>query len=311
MNHKPPNIQDAFLVKTASFFSVLIAVLILVVKVYGWTLTSAQSLLASFIDSLLDVVSSLINLLAVSISFIPPDDEHRFGRNKYEDLAIFSQSVMLFLSCCFAIFTACKSLYLQETIENFQEGIKIMLMSTILTFILLIYQSYVIWKTRSAIVSLDRIHYSSDILANLFVISSLYFTQYLWFLDPLVGIGISLYVMYFTFDLSKNSINNLIDKELSKAEKQKIVNVVRKNKFVTGMHELKTRAAGSKLFIQFHIEMDGKLSLYRAHEISDEITKDLRNIFPFAEILIHQDPKGLELNVNYKEDLHKNSDFLI
>ncbi len=293
--------RKGFLIKTASFLSVLVAILIMIVKIYGWTITSAQSLLASFVDSLLDVVSSLINLLAVTISFIPPDDEYRFGRNKYEDLAIFSQSVMLFFSCIFAIFTACKSLYLKETIDNLHEGIKVMLFSTLLTIFLLIYQTYVVWKTKSPVVFLDRIHYSSDVLANLFVMGSLYFTQYFWFLDPLVGIGISLYVVYFTFDLSKNSIHNLIDKEFSKKEKQKIVNAVSKNKFVTGMHELKTRSAGSKLFIQFHIEMDGNLSLYRAHEISDDITQELKLIFPSAEILIHQDPKGIEKDVKYKE----------
>ena len=83
------------LIKIASYVSVSTALLITIAKAYGWLFTESQSMLASLIDSFLDISSSIINLIAIRLSLIPPDDNHRFGHEKFQDLAIFSQSMFL------------------------------------------------------------------------------------------------------------------------------------------------------------------------------------------------------------------------
>ncbi len=77
-------------------------------------------------------------------------------------------------------------------------------------------------------------------------------------------------------------------------EREKIREIAQSHPEVTAAHDLRTRVAGPTPFIQIHIEMDGAMSLIRAHEVSDEVEARLRAAYPNAEIIIHQDPEGIE-----------------
>ncbi len=85
-----------------------------------------------------------------------------------------------------------------------------------------------------------------------------------------------------------------MDRELDDDERETIRAIAQSPPDVVAAHDLRTRVAGPTAFIQLHIEMDGALSLTRAHEISDEVEARLRSAYPNAEIIIHQDPEGIE-----------------
>ena len=289
------------LVKIASYASVLIALLIMMAKTYAWLFTESQSILASLIDSLLDISSSVINLIAIRVSLLPPDDNHRFGHEKFQDLAIFSQSMFFLASCLFTLFSSAKVLFFGSELMNSEFGANVMYLCIFLTFSLVCFQSYVIKKTKSRIISADKLHYFSDFIANIAVVVSLYLSARFWYMDALAGIGISLYIMYASYSLFREAIRNLADEEFQPKDRDKVVAIAATYNNIKGIHELKTRYAANKPFIQFHLELDGNLTLYRSHEISDELMLALLQEFPEAEITIHQDPAGLEKNVKYRE----------
>ncbi len=291
-------LQDNDLIKSASYASVLIAIIIMVIKSYGWVATESQSILASLIDSFLDITSSAINLIAIKIALRPPDDNHRFGHDKFQDLAIFSQSMFFFASCLFILFSSFYSLYLGHMPADIELGADIMYLCIFLTLLLVIYQSYVIKRTGSKIIAADKLHYFSDFLTNIAVVVSLYLSNKFWYIDGLFGIAISLYIMRASYLLFRDSIRNLSDEEFNDSEREKILKIIRSFPEAKGVHEFKTRSAGSKPFIQFHLELDGNLSLLDAHVISDKVAKKLKVSFPNAEIIIHQDPEGLEQKEN-------------
>lgn len=291
-------LKDSTLIKSASYASVIIAGIILIVKIYGWVATESQSLLASLIDSFLDISSSLINLIAVTVALTPPDDNHRFGHEKFQDLAIFSQSIFFFASCLFMLFSSIRSLYFGDSPENPDIGVKAMYFCIFLTFILVCYQSYIVKRTGSKIIAADKLHYFSDFLTNIAVVASLYLSGSFWYIDAIAGIGIALYIMHASYILFRDAIRNLADEEFTPKERKKIISIVKQFKEAKGLHELKTRSAGNKPFIQFHLELDGSLTLSKAHEISDRIVEKLMEKYPGAEIIIHQDPAGLEEEVN-------------
>ena len=164
------NISNNDLIKSASYLSVFTAMIILIIKTYGWLYTDSQSLLASLIDSLLDISSSVINLIAVRVSMLPPDDNHRFGHEKFEDLAVFSQSMFFLASAMFIVFSSAKALFLVEKAENTELGAQIMIICIIFTSMLVSYQSFVVYKTRSKIISADKLHYFSDFLTNFMLV---------------------------------------------------------------------------------------------------------------------------------------------
>lgn len=292
------------LTKSALAFAMFVSFCILLVKMYGFWVTNSMAILASAVDSMLDVISSMINLVAIILALSPPDDNHRFGKNKIEDLAVFGQSIIFFGLGVYMVTTSIYRFFHPTVIHEVGVGISMMLICMAMTVVLLAYQSYVIRKTHSRIVKADKLHYAVDLMTSAVSICSIYFSSVSPMIDPVLSICIALYVMHGAYNLFSQSIKNLIDHELTQEDKDKILEVLNKyTSQVQGIHELKTRYAGSKAFIQFHLELPGETSLFEAHQISDNISNELEQIFPGAEVTIHQDPAGVEHDVKYREVL--------
>jgi ferrous-iron efflux pump FieF len=266
--------------------------------------TSSVSIFASLVDSLLDISASVINLIAMRLALAPPDHNHRFGHDKIEDLAVFGQAIFFFASGGFILFSAIKSLYAPVEISSPDVGVHVMIISMVLTLILITYQTYVIRKTHSTLIKADKLHYVGDFLANGAVIVSLYLSSTWYFIDAVFGSLIAIYIIHSSYDLFIKAIRNLIDEEFSDEERAKILAVLANfNDVILGVHELKTRHAGRKPFIQLHIEMEPTLNLIEAHKISDKISMAIEVVFKGAEVTIHQDPFGYEQEVNYREKI--------
>lgn len=296
------HIHHPELMQKAQYLSISVALSILAAKIYGWIATDSVSIFASFIDSLLDVSASAINLIAMRMSLAPPDHEHRFGHDKIEDLAIFAQSIFFFASGLLTMFVSLKRFISPEPIEFVNAGLSVMVFSMALTVGLVTYQSYVIKKTHSRIVAADKLHYLVDFLGNMAVVISIYLSSKWVMIDSICGILIAIYIIHSSYGLFIQASKNLIDQEFSDEERGKILSILAGfNKDVLGVHELKTRHAGRKPFIQFHAEMKKDISLIEAHEISERIVAAIEEVFKGAEVTVHQDPFGYESNVNYRE----------
>ena len=295
--------EKSQLLKKAQYFSVATAAIICVIKAYSWIATDSVAVFASLIDSLLDVSSSFINMLALRLALVPPDHNHRFGHNKIEDLAVFGQSIFITLSGLFALYSAGRHIVSVDKIEGSSIGIAAMLICSCLTVMLVMYQSFVIGKTDSHLIKADKLHYTSDLLTNILVIISLYFSVMLIALDAIFGMLIACYVIYGSYGLFIKALKNLVDEEFSDSERSKIIDIISQYNEVLGIHEMKTRYAGNKPFIQFHIEMNGTMTLSAAHEVSDKIMTSILEEFEGADVIIHQDPEGLEPDNPYTEML--------
>lgn len=296
------HIHHPELMQKAQYMSITIALSILVAKGYGWIATDSVSIFASLIDSMLDVSASAINLVAMRMALAPPDHDHRFGHDKIEDLAIFAQSMFFFASGLFTMFVSIKRFIDPQPVESFDTGMSVMVFSMVLTVCLILYQTYVIRKTQSRIVTADKLHYVVDFLSNFAVIISIYLSSQWIMIDAVCGVLIAIYIMHSSYELFMQASKNLIDQEFSDEERAKILAILAGfNQDVLGVHELKTRHAGRKPFIQFHIEMKKDISLLEAHEISDKIVAEIEAVFQGAEVTVHQDPFGYETDVNYRE----------
>ena len=174
--------------------------------------------------------------------------------------------------------------------------VAVMIFSIAVTVGLVLYQRHVVRRTGSIAVSADELHYRSDVVLNGGVILALVLGSALELplLDPLFGAAICIWIVYSAVRLVRLSLFQLMDHELDDDEREKIRGIAQSHPDVAAAHDLRTRVAGPTAFIQIHIEMDGSLSLVRAHEISDEVEAKLRAAYPNAEIMIHQDPEGIE-----------------
>ena len=281
------------LIKSASTLSLSVGVILVIIKAIAWSMTDSLSIMSSLADSMLDVMASGINFIAVRYALQPADDEHRFGHGKAEDLATLAQSTFICGSGVFLLIEGIKRIFLPEAVSNSPIGIVVMIISIIITLSLIIYQRFVVEKTQSNAIKADATHYYADFITNIGVIIALILNS-LWNLkiaDPLIALAIALYIIYSAVSIGKVVLNNLMDREFSAEERLQIEKLVSGFGEVSGLHELRTRKSGIHRFIQFHLDfINENISLKQAHDISDRIEDALKAIFPHTEVLIHQDP---------------------
>jgi ferrous-iron efflux pump FieF len=286
--------QRARLVKSASYASLTLAFALVVMKSWGWQATDSVSLLSSLADSVLDVLASGVTFWAVRYSLSPADEEHRFGHGKSEGIAAFLQSLIVASSGLFVCFEAFKRVMLPKSISDPQIGVSIVLVATLATVLLVAFQRYVGRRTGSVAIIADTAHYQSDVLVNIGVGVSIVLTSWGgWMLvDPLVGFVIAIFILYSAFGIGKRSLDILLDREIPGKDREKIRKLALDHPDVRGFHDMKTRFGGNHFIVQFHLELEPKITLWRCHEILDDVEVRILGNYPGCEIIIHADPLG-------------------
>jgi ferrous-iron efflux pump FieF len=279
-------------VRLATYAAVTAALLLVVIKAYAWMITDSISMLSSLVDSALDALVSLVNVLAVHYALVPPDDDHRFGHTSAEDLASLFQALFISGSAIFVGYHAIQRFFQPVPLSAEMLGMGVMVVSMVLTALLVAYQRYVMRRARSVAIHADSFHYVSDIAVNGSVIVALLCSKYLNLpqADPAIGLAIALYILVGAGRIGKAAFDRIMDKEFDEEDRKRVEATIRSIDGVLGMHDLKTRHSGPKAFIQCHVEMDGALTLKQAHVLADRIEARLLEEFPHAEIILHQDP---------------------
>jgi ferrous-iron efflux pump FieF len=288
-NHS--NIHNAKLNVRAGAIAITVAFFLVLIKLFAWIQTDSLSVFSSLIDSSLDVATSLINFLAIGYALKPADEDHPYGHESIEDIVGLVQASFIFGSACFICYEGIQRFIDPVAVEKNLLGIQIMLVSILLTTALVIYQKIVVKKTKSLVVESDSAHYVSDILSGILIIISLFISSNsnLHYVDPFLALIIAAFISYSAYGIGKRAFDNLMNKEISADDKGKIIALIESNKNHNGFHDFKTRCSGNKIFIQFDLELDGDLSLQRAHDISDEIMIDIMKHYPTSEVVIHFD----------------------
>jgi len=275
----------------AILFSITISIILFSVKIYGWIVTGSVSLLSSLLDSGLDIIISVLNIMAIIYASKPADKDHKFGHRSIEDIVGLVQATFIASSAFFLVYEAINKIITPQDITNNITGIKVIIFSIFGTLAIILFQNHIAKKTKSIIVETDLLHYMSDFLLNIAVIISLYLAVKpgFSFIDPIIALIIAVYILRTAFKIGIRSFDNLMDHELPKAEHDRLVEIINNHEGVLGFHELKTRRSGNKKFIQLHIDVDANLNLRDAHLIADDLEEKLGQDDD-AEIIAHLDP---------------------
>jgi ferrous-iron efflux pump FieF len=286
--------NHAILLKRVTYASVATAVILIVVKAIAWYLSGSIGILASLIDSLMDSFASIINLFAVRYALMPADEDHPYGHGKAEPLAGLAQASFIAGSAVFLIFNAINRLQNPQSLEHGNTGISVMVFSIVITLMLVLYQRHVVKITNNLAIKADSLHYVTDLLSNFSILLALYLTLkgFLW-ADATFAILIALYIFKSAFDIGNASFQQLMDKKLDVETENLILKTINSTPEALGYHDFRTRQSGKDKFIQFHLELDDRLSLLQAHEIADGLEKKLMALIPDAEIIIHEDPTAV------------------
>ena len=280
--------------RSAAYASISMALLLVGLKGWAAWTTGSTAMLGSLADTLLDLVASIATLAGVWVADMPADDNHRFGHGKAEALSAMFQVLLIGASALALAVHSVQQLLSGERTGSAGDGILVSVIAIVGTLGLLAWQQYVIRRTRSVAISTDHLHYKSDLLLNLAVIVALLLDQYagLTKADPLFGLGIALWLGWGAYHASEEAIEQLMDREWPEDKKARFVEVLGRHPELRGVHDLRTRTSGNRDFVQFHVWVDGNMTVTQAHRVMDEIEDKLLAEFPDVEILIHPDPEG-------------------
>lgn len=285
---------NASLNRSAALASISVALLLVGLKVWAVFTTGSTAMLGSLADTALDLVASLATLAGVWVAAQPDDENHRFGHGKAEALAAMFQVVLISISAISLAFRAVDQWIAGARPQEAEGGIVVSMIAMAATLGLLAWQRYVIRKTKSLAISTDHVHYQSDLFLNLAVIAALALDQYAGIAgaDPFFGLAIALWLGRGAWGASQQAIEQLMDHEWPEERRQAFLEVVARHPEIKGLHDLRTRTSGDRDFVQFHLAINGEMTVRQAHVVMDEVEAILKKEFPGVEILIHPDPEG-------------------
>ncbi len=278
----------------AALASVAMATFLLALKGFAAWHTGSIAMLGSLADTGLDLLASLVTLYGVRLAATPADHDHRFGHGKAEALAALFQVALITASAAGIAWRAVMALGETAPTQDAEFGIGVSVAAIAATAVLLYYQRSVIRRTGSVAILADNVHYQSDVLLNGSVILALVLDQYLgWHgADALFGIAIALWLAWGAFKASSNAIDQLMDKEWPEDQRAAFLDVAARQPGLRGIHDFRTRRAGTHDFAQFHMEVDPSITVARAHDLVEAVEHNLKRVFPKVEVLIHLDPEG-------------------
>ncbi|WP_128514966.1 cation diffusion facilitator family transporter [Tabrizicola thermarum] len=281
---------------SAGIASVLVAGVLVALKLWALAETGALSIAASLADSAMDLVMSLGAAAAIVYAARPADEDHAFGHTSAEDLTALGQSAFIMVSAGLISWTAVARLSAETPPELASEGrgLIVMVISIALTLGLVWWQGRVARRTGSKVVAADRLHYLGDLLPSLGAILALWISSRFGIgsVDAVVALLAAGVMAIGALRIGKDAWDALMDRAADPTILNGIAGIARDWPGVRGFHDLKTRRAGSRVFVNLHIELDGDQSLREAHAIGAGLRRAILAAYPHADVIIHKDVHG-------------------
>lgn len=276
-----------------ALISIAASVALIALKLTFGIITNSVSILASAVDSFLDLSASSVNYFSIRKSVKPADTEHKFGHGKAEGLAGLFQCFIIGVSSLYLIYLSFERIIGGAELRSLNIGIAVIGFSIVASLLLARYIQKVANETDSIALKADSLHFRVDVYVNFGIVLGLIIIKVTGseLIDPLISLVLAGVILWTAKDIVVQSIDILMDRELPEQIVADIEEVIFKYRpEVKSYHKMRTRNAGSKKFIEFHLVLDHTLSFVRSHEIAEEIIKEIETQIPGSELTVHVDP---------------------
>jgi ferrous-iron efflux pump FieF len=283
---------------SAGLLSVTVAFVLVIAKLWALGQTGSLAIAATLADSAMDLMMSLGGLAAIAYAAKPADDDHNFGHTSAEDLAALGQSLFILISA--GVIAVAAILRLLDDDVNLPEreasGMAVALFAIVVTLGLVIWQRRVARITGNQVVKADSLHYLGDLIPNVGAIIALFASSRfgLGYVDSVVALGAAAMLAVGALRIGKTAWDALMDRQADADMIAGIENIASDFPGLHGYHDLKTRVAGSRVFVNLHIELDGAQTLNEAHAIGAALRRAIIAAYPRTDVLIHKDPVGVK-----------------
>lgn len=277
-----------------ALLSVCSNTLVVTLKLIVGVLTGSVAIISEAIHTLLDLFASCIAFISVKLSNRPPDKNHPYGHGKIENLSGTIETLLIFVAGIWIIVESVKKLIHPEPVSMPSLGIAVMLFGALMNYIVSRIVNRTAIETNSIAMKSNAFHLLTDVYTSLGVAFGLLIVSITeWtFLDPLIGIGLAMYIMIEAIHLWKESFNPLLDNNLPEEREQEICKIIDRfsNEFIE-YHNFRTRRSGPIDYIDFHLIVQKDTTIEVAHELCNKIEFAIKDQFYYTETFIHLEPE--------------------
>lgn len=269
-----------------------VTALILVKGGIAWW-TGSLAIMASLVDSSLDLLASSANWLAIRHSNQPPDDDHRWGHGKVESLASLVQAALVSGSAFFLIWQSFTRFHTPQPLQHLSAAMGVMGASMLISIFLGAFLNYSGHKYQSLALRADALHYTSDVWSNGATIAAFVaISNAGWdWLDPVMCLATAVIMGKSAYDIARTAIHQLMDRELPDDMRQKILEAaLSASPDVRGVHNMRTRQSGRTLIVDLDAEINEHLSFREAHDVTQHISDAIKATAGDCIVNIHADP---------------------
>ena len=279
---------------------------LILLKLVAGAVTGSVAILTEAIHSAVDLLASLVAFFSVREAEQPADEEHRYGHEKFENVAAAIEGMLILVGSGVIVYTAVRNLVKGAEIESIGFGIAVIGFAAAVNLVVSSYLYRRARETESAALEGDAAHLRTDAFTSLGVLVGLALVKYTgetW-IDPAVALVIAVAIVVTGVRILARSWRVLVDEALPPDELAAIRDSIEAfaGQGVVGYHQLRTRRAGARRYVDLHVQFRSGTSLEGAHDtahaLQDRIGERLRG----ADVLIHLEPEdrvrpGTEIGV--------------
>lgn len=266
-----------------------------ILKAATGVLTGSLGILASALDSLMDLCSSAVNFVSLGIARSPADDEHQYGHGKAEALASLFQGSFIALGAAWLLVESTRRVLDPKPPQGEWWGVAIMSVSLLASLLHGLSLRKAAAAAESNLLVAEGAHFLSDVASNLGVIVALALARSTGsaYWDPGVTALVVGYVLWLAVPIILRAVAELMDEGLPAAVRDEVHRLIKTHHpSVVGFHNFRSRRAGTRRYIEFHLELRGIEEFVAAHEITEQLVDKISAAVPDADVLIHMDPEG-------------------
>lgn len=263
-------------------------IFIFILKLLAYLISNSVALLSDAMESIINIVASIMMFAALCIAARGVDENHRYGHQKAENISAMVEGVLIIIAAVLIVEATIGRLFNPVGFDNINLGLIVSLCATSLNGILAVIMLRESKKNRSMALEGDAKHLFSDVMSSVGVVIGLFIASVtqIFIIDPLIAMLVAVLLVKMGIDVFRKTSKDLMD-ESCVEEERSIIAVLERTKGYLEYHELKTRRSGHEVFMEVHLCLDGDMSVKEAHELTLKIEKELEVAVPGIVSSIH------------------------
>ena len=277
----------------AANLSVWLNSLLVVMKFTAGTLMGSVSVISEALHSGIDLFAALIARFSVRRSAEPADRHHQYGHGKFENMSGLLEGSLIFVAAAVIVFEASRRLLSEVEVDLVAAGMVVMAISAVVNTLVSRRLFRVARETDSLALEADAYHLRTDVWTSTGVFVALGLIQVTgWHvIDPVIAIGVAVFILRAAYGVTRRSADGLLDRTLPDEELRMLKIVLsRHDAHFVDWHRLRARKAGSERHIDLHVTVPSAMSVNRSHELVESLESEIREVLPLSIIIVHVEP---------------------